>query len=125
MSEKSFSKFGKAFQEKVFQGMLSDPQWAAQMIEVMQPEYFDLKYLSFLCEKHFKYYQKYKTFSTLTMLITIIKEDLSNSKDVILRDQIIEYLKRIKTNPDMWSGRQLFSMVLPKGLNLNMKKYQV
>ena len=45
MSEKSFSKFGKAFQEKVFQGMLSDPQWAAQMIEVMQPEYFDLKYL--------------------------------------------------------------------------------
>lgn len=101
MSEKSFSKFGKAFQEKVFQGMLSDPQWAAQMIEVMQPEYFDLKYLSFLCEKHFKYYQKYKTFSTLTMLITIIKEDLSKSSDAILRDQIIDYLKRIKTNPDM------------------------
>ena len=101
MSEKSFSKFGKAFQEKVFQGMLSDPQWAAQMIEVMQPEYFDLKYLSFLCEKHFKYYHKYKTFSTLTMLITIIREDLSKSSDALLKDQIIEYLKRIKTNPDM------------------------
>ena len=35
------------------------------------------------------------------MLITIIKEDLSKSKDAVLRDQIIEYLHRMKTNPDM------------------------
>ena len=99
--EKNFSKFGKHFQEKVFQGMLSDKSWAGQMIEVLSPEYFDLKYLKFLCNKYFKYYEKYKTFPTMTILITIIKEDLTNSKDVVLRDQIIEYLHRMKTNPDM------------------------
>lgn len=101
MSEKSFSKFGKIFQEKIFQGMITDPLWAAQMIEVMKPDYFDLKYISYLCSKHFKYYEKYKTFSTLSILITIIKEDLHKSSDIVLRDQIIEYLQRMKTNPDM------------------------
>ena len=98
---KNFSKFGKPFQEKVFQSMLTDIHWSAQMIEVMSPEYFDLKYLSFLCERYYAYYNKYKTFPTLTILITIIKEDLSKSKDHVLRDQIIEYLHRMKTNPDM------------------------
>ena len=63
--EKNFSKFGKHFQEKVFQGMLSDKSWAGQMIEVLSPEYFDLKYLKFLCDKYFKYYEKYKTFPCL------------------------------------------------------------
>tara|TARA_Y100001970_G_scaffold168585_2_gene206154 strand:+ start:3376 stop:4752 length:1377 start_codon:yes stop_codon:yes gene_type:complete len=99
--DRNFSKFGKAFQEKVFQSMLTDIHWSAQMIEVMSPDYFDLKYLSFLCGKYFTYYQKYKTFPTLTILITIIKEDLSKSRDAVLRDQIIEYLHRMKTNPDV------------------------
>ena len=54
--ERNFSKFGKPFQEKVFQGMLTDTTWSAQMIEVVAPEYFDLKYLSFLCERYFSYY---------------------------------------------------------------------
>jgi len=71
------------------------------MIEVMSHDYFDLKYLSFLCERYYSYYNKYKTFPTLTILITIIKEDLSKSKDHVLRDQIIEYLHRMKTNPDI------------------------
>tara|TARA_B100000085_G_scaffold285635_1_gene322644 strand:+ start:1423 stop:2796 length:1374 start_codon:yes stop_codon:yes gene_type:complete len=101
MSQQNFSKFGKPFQEKVFQSMLTDAAWSAQMIEVVSPDYFDLKYLSYLCGKYFSYYEKYKTFPTLAILITIIKEDLSKSKDAVLRDQIIEYLHRMKTNPDM------------------------
>ena len=99
--DKSFSKYGKIFQEKVFQSMMSDKDWAAQMVEVMTPEYFDIKYLQFLCEKYFKYFTKYKSFPTLSLLVTIIKDELINSKEVALRDQIIEYLHRMKTNPDM------------------------
>ena len=130
MSQQNFSKFGKAFQEKVFQSMISDIQWSSQMIEVMSPEYFDLKYLSFLCERYFSYYSKYKTFPTLTILITIIKEDLSRSKDHVLRDQIIEYLHRMKTNPDMgdlqyvkdksleFCKRQAFKDALEKSVDL-------
>ena len=33
--ENHFSKYGKDFQEKIFQSLLKDPQWATQMDEVM------------------------------------------------------------------------------------------
>ena len=48
----SFAKYGKQFQEGIFQGLLTDSVWAAQMIEVMNPAFFDIKYLEFLCEKY-------------------------------------------------------------------------
>lgn len=96
-----FSQYGKQFQEKIFQGLLTDHTWAAQMIEVMKPTFFDVKYLSYLTEKYFAYYFKYKTFPTLSLLVTIIKDDLSQGNDVILRDQIVEFLHRVKHSPDM------------------------
>ena len=96
-----FSQYGKSFQEKVFQGLLTDRTWATQMTEIMTPEYFDLKYLQYLCKSYFSYHQKYKDFPTLTLLITIIRDDLKEGKDTILRDQIVEYLQRIRVNPDM------------------------
>ena len=58
--ESYFSKYGRSFQEKIFQAMLTDPTWSAQMIEVMTPEYFELKYLTYLCNRHFGFYHKYK-----------------------------------------------------------------
>lgn len=135
--EKNFSKFGKPFQEKVFQGMLTDTMWASQMIEVVDPTYFDLKYLSFLCDKYFSYHKKYKTFPTLQILITIIKEDLKKSSDAILKDQIIEYLQRMRANPDMgdigyvkdksleFCKRQAFKDALEKSVELiQTEKYE-
>jgi len=130
ITEKSFSKYGKSFQEKVFQSLLSDRIWAAQMIEVMDPSYFDIKYLSFLCEKYFKYYDKYKSFPTLSLLVTIVKEEFEKNNDTILRDQIIEYLTRMKTNPDLgdieyikdksleFCKRQVFKEALEKSVQM-------
>lgn len=100
-SHSHFAQYGKQFQEKIFQGLLSDHSWSTQMIEVMNPNFFDIRYLSYLTEKYFSYYTKYKSFPTLPLLITIIKDDLSQGNDVILRDQIVEFLHRIKHNPDM------------------------
>jgi replicative DNA helicase len=100
-SHSHFAQYGKQFQEKIFQGLLSDHGWSTQMVEVMSPSFFDVKYLAYLTEKYFAYFQKYKTFPTLSLLITIIKDDLSHGNDVILRDQIVEFLHRIKHNPDM------------------------
>jgi replicative DNA helicase len=96
-----FSQYGKSFQEKVFQGLLTDRSWATQMTEIMTPAYFDLKYLQYLCKSYFSYHQKYKDFPTLPLLITIIRDDLKEGKDTILRDQIVEFLQRIRVNPDM------------------------
>ncbi len=78
---------------------MSDREWAAQMVEVMNPSFFDVNYLQYLSERFFAYYTKYKCFPTMGLLVTIIKDDLSQKDDGILRDQIVSYLHRIKTNP--------------------------
>ena len=96
----SFGHYGKSFQEKIFQGLLNDHRWAAQICEVMKPDFFDIRYLNYLTEKYFAYNEKYKCFPTLSLLVTIIKEDLSEDDDIILRDQIVEFLYRMKMNPD-------------------------
>jgi len=96
-----FRQYGKSFQEKIFQCLLHDTSWASQMSEVMEPDYFELRYLAYLTDRYFSYFQKYKTWPTLQLLITIIKGDLSEGTDVLLRDQIIEYLVRVKSNPNV------------------------
>ena len=96
-----FSKYGKDFQEKIFQGLLTDHLWASQMIDVMKYDYFDLKYLQFLCDKFFWFYNKHKDFPSFQLLVTIIRDELSEGNDIILRDQIIEYLVRIKASPNI------------------------
>jgi replicative DNA helicase len=96
-----FRQYGKSFQEKIFQCLLHDNTWASQMLEVMEPDYFELRYLAYLTDRYFAYFQKYKTWPTLQLLITIIKDDLSSGTDVLLRDQIIEYLVRVKSNPNI------------------------
>jgi replicative DNA helicase len=101
VNESFFSQYGKSFQEKIFQSLISDSKWSVQMIEVMTPTYFDLKYLQYLTEKYFSYYNKYKCFPTLSLLITIIRDDLRVGNDIILRDQIVEFLHRVKMNPDI------------------------
>ncbi len=97
----SFSKYGKSFQEKIFQAFIADTTWAAQMMEVMTADFFEQKYLQYLAAKYFNYYERYKCFPTLPLLVTIIRDDLREGNDIVLRDQIVEFLHRIKTNPDV------------------------
>lgn len=101
MQEAHFSRYGKSFQEKIFQCFMTDREWAAQMVEIMNPSFFDVNYLQYLSERFFAYYTKYKCFPTMSLLITIIKDDLSQKDDAILRDQIVSFLHRVKTNPHM------------------------
>ena len=97
-SSVTFGKFGKTFQERFVQAILTDQKFAEQTMEVFKSEYLELKYLSFLTDRYYAYSNKYKVFPTLQMLVTIIKEDLKVGTDVILRDQIIDYLTRMRTN---------------------------
>lgn len=96
-----FQKWGKLFQEKIFQAMAIDKDWAGQMYEVMKPHYFELKYLHYLCEQYFEYYNKYSCFPTMQLLIQIVANDLgSDGTEGILRNQIVQYIQRIRTNPN-------------------------
>jgi len=96
----TFGQYGKSFQEKIVQALLSDRAWAEQMMEVFDVSYLDLKYLSFLAERYFGHAKKYKVFPSLQLLATIIRDDLKVGTDAILREQIVEYLTRMRSSPD-------------------------
>ena len=96
-----FGQYGKGFQEKIFQSLMTDKVWAQQMVEVMNPSFFDVRYLEFLSDKFFSYFKKYKCFPTLGLLVTIVRDSLSNSDDAILRDQIVQFLHRVKSGTDL------------------------
>lgn len=125
-----FAQYGKQFQETIFQGLVGDLSWAAQMAEVMAPHYFDLRYLDFLTEKYFTYFQKYKCFPTMGLLIQIVKDELTESGDVVLRDQVVEFLHRLKASPNVadvkyvkdksldFCKRQAFKEALEKSVDL-------
>ena len=96
----SFGQYGKSFQEKIVQALLVDIAFAEQMLEVFDVQYLELRYLQFLADRYFAYAKKYKVFPTLQLLITIIRDDLKVGTDIALRDQIIDYLQRMRANPD-------------------------
>ena len=86
-----FGQYGKSFQEKIFQSLITDKEWSTQMVEVMDPTFFDVRYLEYLADKFFAYFKKYKCFPTLGLLVTIVRDDLSQKDDAILRDQIVHF----------------------------------
>lgn len=96
----TFGQYGKSFQEKIVQALLSDRPWAEQMVEVFDASYLEPKYLAFLAERYFGHAKKYKVFPTFQLLATIIRDELKVGTDAILRDQIIDYLTRMRANPD-------------------------
>ena len=96
-----FSKYGKDFQERIFQALLTDHTWASQMMEVMTAEYFEIKYLQYLGTRFFGFHHKYKNFPTRQLLVSIIREELTTGNDIILREQVIEFLSRLKTSPNL------------------------
>ena len=96
-----FGQYGKHFQEKIFQALISDNKFAAQMIEVMHPDFFELKYLQYLTEKYFSYRTKYRSFPSLKLLVSIVRDDLTEDSTLLLREQVVEFLHRLKSNPDL------------------------
>lgn len=97
----TFGQYGRSFQEKLVQALLSDKIFAEQMMEVFSIDYFELNYLKFIVDRYFDYAKKYKFFPTQPILLTIIRDELKIGNDIVIKDQIVDYLQRIRTNPDM------------------------
>lgn len=96
----TFGQYGKSFQEKIMQALLCDRKWAEQLLEVFDVQYFELKHLQYLGEKYFSYAKKYKDFPTLQLLIPMIKDELKSSSDQAFKKEVIDYLLRMRANPD-------------------------
>lgn len=97
----TFGAYGKIFQEKILYSLLVDHTFAGQMLEVIKEAYFDVKYLSFLFQRYAKYAEKYKCYPTLSLLVTIVRDELKTGSDKLLAEQIVEYLTRMRSGENL------------------------
>lgn len=97
----SLSRYGKTFQERVVQALLLDHKWAEEIAEVLDPSYFELKYLSVMCKLCFDYAKKYRTFPTFPILVSIVKDELRHSADSTLQQQVIGFLTKIRSDDEL------------------------
>jgi replicative DNA helicase len=97
----TFGVYGKNFQESVVHALLIDNAFAEQMSEVIKFEYFDQKYLQFIVERIFKYHIKYKAFPTMSLLASIVRDELKIGSDKLLAEQIVDYLIRTRANKNL------------------------
>jgi len=99
--KKSFT-FDRIFQEKIVQALLTDRQWAAQMAEVMDVNYFEYAYLRQMTDKYMGYYRQYKEFPSVDLMISYVREGKeANTLDKALFDQMVEVLKNTKLRKDL------------------------
>lgn len=97
----TFSEYGKTFQEKIIQALIVDHRWASQVQEVMRVEYFEFRYLQYLAERIVGYYARYKCFPSFENLITVVRDDLKGDSDEVLRMHVIEFLSKVRQNPNV------------------------
>ena len=97
-----FSKFGKSFQEGLTQLILQDRPFADQICEVLDINYFELKYLQVFVEKILKYKDKYQVHPSSKTMTTILRTELDGENEAV-RKQVRDYFARIY-NDDSTDG---------------------
>ena len=89
-----FSRFGKSFQESLCQLVLQDRPFADQISEVLDYNFFELKYLQAFVRKIFLYRNKYGVHPSSKIMMTILRSDLENETEIVQK-QIRDYFARI------------------------------
>ena len=89
----SFSKYGKTFQEKLAFIILDDRVFADRMMEVLNVEFLEYKYLQTFVEKIFYYKTKYGSQPSHDTMKSIIKSGIVEENEV-LQEQIVKFYAR-------------------------------
>ena len=90
----SFSRYGKTFQEGLAALILEDRAFCDQIQEVLETEYFELKYLQVFVDKIFTYKEKYNVHPTSKILTTILRIELDEETDAV-KKQTRDFFARI------------------------------
>ena len=89
MQEADFSKYGKSFQESLAYLFLEDRPFSDQLEEVLDVEFFELKYLRVFTSLIMDYKTKYKTQPTKDIMSSGKKEVTTS----VMGDAIISNLQ--------------------------------
>ena len=101
----SFSKYGKTFQEKLVFLILDDRVFSDRMLEVLNVEFLEFKYLQAFVEKIFQYKTKYKEHPSHDTMKTIVRSQLEDVNEA-LQKQIRDYYKRVLVNVNILESQQ-------------------
>lgn len=98
-----FSPLGATFQEKVFQAMVVDKEWAKDFIEIFDIEAcFDKPSLKLLASTYINHYKKYKDFPSIETLSIAIADQFTRTKaDNPFKQQIVNILAKVSANIDL------------------------
>ena len=95
--EKSFSKFGKSFQEDLCHLILNDRSFADQMFEVLDLNFLELKHLRVFLGTIKEYRKKYGVHPTSNIMHSIIRTGLGSEPESV-KVRIREYYARVLAN---------------------------
>lgn len=95
--ETSLAVFGKSFQEKLAELILDDVMFADQISEVLDINFFELKYLQIFCNMVFSHKNTFGKYPNRTTFEAILRTDLAKQNDVIQK-QVRDFYARITAN---------------------------
>ena len=101
----SFEKYGTKMQENLVQIMLDDRVFCDQISEVLDPNFFELKYLRLFVEKIFDYRKKYGTHPSRDTITTILRTEIDKEPE-LLQKQVREFYARVQANEFSLDGEQ-------------------
>jgi len=93
----SFSKFGKRFQENICQIMLEDRPFFDQIIEVLDINFFEIKYLQIFAQTLINYRNKYNQHPNTELMMTLLRTEL-NHHDKATATLVRNFYARIHTS---------------------------
>lgn len=91
--------YGKNFEDKIIQAFLGDKTFAEQIVEVLNPNLFEKKYVSEISKLLKDFYFKYETVPTTDIVEALVQSELQRPGDIIIKKACMDFLERIKSNP--------------------------
>jgi replicative DNA helicase len=94
----NFAKYGKSFQEMLAQLIVNDRPFADQIEEVLDVNFFELKYLRIFVSKIFEYRNKYGVHPTGKIIASVLRTELDNENEAVQK-QVRDYFARTLARP--------------------------
>ena len=93
-----FSKFGKAFQEKIVHLMVDDRAFCDQVREVLNVNYLETKYLQVMVQKLFDHKDKFEIHPGHSTIATVLRTELDEETE-ITQKQVRDFFARVQSTP--------------------------
>jgi len=90
----SFSKYGKQFQESLVQLILQDRPFSDQIEEVLDVDFFELRYLRVFASMVYNYRRKYGVHPTEKIVASMLRTEMDNFPESVQK-QTRDYFARI------------------------------